>query len=59
MKIVSVSCNDCEAKFEILENFPEELLHCPACESKNLTKTKTDKEFQGCGGGCDDCESCG
>ena len=58
MKIVAVKCNDCEASFEILENFPKELLHCPGCESANLTLTKTDREFSGCGGSCSDCSSC-
>lgn len=58
MKIISVLCNDCGAKFEILENFPAELLRCPACESKNLTKKKTNREFRGCSGSCGNCSSC-
>lgn len=58
MKIVEVKCNDCEASYEILENFPKELLSCPACKSKNLDFEITDKDFNGCGGSCGDCSSC-
>jgi predicted nucleic acid-binding Zn ribbon protein len=58
VKIVAVTCNSCAATFEILENFPQELLHCPGCESKDLKLTKTGREFKGCGGGCGDCSSC-
>jgi Zn finger protein HypA/HybF involved in hydrogenase expression len=58
VKIIAVECNGCEAKFEILENFPKELLACPACDSKDLKLTPTEKEFSGCGGGCDSCSSC-
>ncbi|MBW6432012.1 hypothetical protein K0A96_02400 [Patescibacteria group bacterium] len=57
MKILDVVCSDCGAKFEILENFPKELLSCPACESKDLKFTVTDKEFKGCGGSCSGCSS--
>lgn len=58
MKIVEVSCKQCQAEFEILESFPKELLACPACQSKELDQKITDREFSGCGGGCSDCSSC-
>jgi Zn finger protein HypA/HybF involved in hydrogenase expression len=58
MKIVEASCKDCGASFEILENFPMELLVCPSCQSKEIELKPTDREFSGCGGGCDDCSSC-
>lgn len=59
MKIVEVSCKNCKAKFEILENFPKDLLRCPSCESRDLVFKVTDREFKGCGGGCSSCDSCG
>lgn len=58
MKIVEVKCKDCKASYEILENFPKELLSCPSCKSKKLTFKKTDREFEGCGGNCSGCSSC-
>ncbi|MDD3678643.1 MAG: zinc ribbon domain-containing protein [Patescibacteria group bacterium] len=58
MKIVEAKCLDCGAKYEILENFPKELLICPGCDGKNIELKKTDKEFRGCGGGCSSCSSC-
>ncbi len=58
MNIIDVKCKDCEADYEILENFPKKLLSCPSCKSKNLEFKKTDKEFGGCRGGCSDCSSC-
>lgn len=59
MKIAEVQCKECKAKYEVLENFPKELLVCPACESKELDFKLTDKDFEGCGGGCSSCDSCG
>lgn len=58
MKIVEVKCNDCGALFETLESFPKEMIACIACESKNLEFKVTEREFEGCGGGCEGCTSC-
>ena len=58
MKIVEVKCQDCDAEYEILENFPREMLACPACKSKKLAFTNTDREFNGCGGSCSSCSTC-
>lgn len=58
MKIVEVKCEGCEAEFETLDAFPKTEIKCPACGSEKLTFTETEKEFKGCGGGCDNCSSC-
>jgi DNA-directed RNA polymerase subunit RPC12/RpoP len=55
MKIVEVKCNNCKAEYETLESIPKEAISCPGCESKDLTFTETDKEFNACGGGCSGC----
>jgi predicted nucleic acid-binding Zn ribbon protein len=58
MKIVEAKCTDCGAKYEVLENFPKELLICPGCDSKKIDLKVTGREFKGCGGSCSDCSSC-
>lgn len=58
MKIVEVHCRNCQAKFETLDVFPKEQIKCPSCDSEELDFTETEKEFKGCGGGCDNCSSC-
>lgn len=58
MKVAEVVCKDCKAKYEVLENFPKELLACPACESKDLDFRLTKREFEGCEGSCSSCNSC-
>ncbi len=58
MKIAKVKCKNCKAEFEVLENFPKDLLVCPGCESKEMDFEITEEEFTGCGGSCSGCSSC-
>lgn len=58
MKIIEIKCEDCKAEFEALEGFPQEMVSCIACQGKNLTFTPTEREFEGCGGNCNSCDSC-
>lgn len=58
MKIVEVTCTECEAQFETLDVFPKEEIKCPGCGATKLTFKETEKEFKGCGGSCGSCNSC-
>jgi Zn finger protein HypA/HybF involved in hydrogenase expression len=58
MKIVEVTCQDCKAVYETLDSVPKDAIQCPGCGSKKLKFETTEKEFKGCGGGCDTCDSC-
>lgn len=58
MKIVELTCKNCKAQYETLENVSEETLKCPACGKADFDKKLTDQEFKGCGGSCSKCDSC-
>lgn len=58
MKIVELKCQNCKAEFETLESVPKKAFTCPGCGKKEFSYKVTDREFQGCGGGCDKCDSC-
>lgn len=58
MKIAAIKCKKCKAEYETLESVPREAISCPACGNKEIEYKVTDKEFSGCGGGCENCSSC-
>jgi len=58
MKIANLKCKKCKAEYETLESVPKENLVCPGCGTNDFDYKITDKDFEGCGGGCSSCDSC-
>jgi predicted RNA-binding Zn-ribbon protein involved in translation (DUF1610 family) len=55
--IYSCKCKGCKAEFQAILEEENEVFDCPACEGKDIERTKLDMEL-GCGGGCSSCGGC-
>jgi DNA-directed RNA polymerase subunit RPC12/RpoP len=55
--LYSCKCKGCKAEFQAILESEDEVFECPACENKEIDRTKLDMDLS-CGGSCGGCAGC-